>query len=70
MPSSNCGIAGLRPTYGRVSRAGGMPLSWTLDKPGPICLTADDCGLVVEAIAGPDPNDLAAADLSLLVHSY
>lgn len=61
-PSSNCGIAGLRPTYGLVSRAGGMPLSWTLDKPGPMCLTADDCGLVVEAIAGPDPNDLAATD--------
>ena len=60
MPSANCGIAGLRPTYGRVSRAGGMPLSWTLDKPGPMCLTADDCGLVVEAIAGPDPDDLAA----------
>ena len=62
MPSSNCGIAGLRPTYGLVSRAGGMPLSWTLDKPGPMCQTADDCGLVVEAIAGPDPNDLAATD--------
>ena len=61
-PSANCGIAGLRPTYGLVSRAGGMPLSWTLDKPGPMCLTADDCGLVVEAIAGPDPNDLAATD--------
>ena len=61
-PSSNCGIAGLRPTYGLVSRAGGMPLSWTLDKPGPMCLTADDCGLVVDAIAGPDPNDLAATD--------
>ncbi|MCY4530696.1 MAG: amidase, partial [Chloroflexi bacterium] len=61
-PSSNCGIAGLRPTYGLVSRAGGMPLSWTLDKPGPMCLTADDCGLVVEAIAGPDSNDLAATD--------
>ena len=61
-PSSNCGIAGLRPTYGLVSRAGGMPLSWTLDKPGPMCLTADDCGIVVEAIAGPDPNDLAATD--------
>ena len=62
MPSSNCGIAGLRPTYGLVSRAGGMPLSWTLDKPGPMCQTADDCGLVVEAIAGPDPNDLATTD--------
>lgn len=62
MPSSNCGIAGLRPTYGRVSRAGGMPLSWTLDKPGPMCQTADDCGLVVEAIAGPDSIDLAASN--------
>lgn len=61
-PSGNCGIAGLRPTYGLVSRAGAMPLSWTLDKPGPMCQTADDCGLVVEAIAGPDPNDLAASD--------
>lgn len=59
LPSANCGIAGLRPTYGRVSRFGGMPLSWTLDKPGPMCLTADDCGLVVEAISGHDPNDLS-----------
>ena len=56
-PSSNCGVAGLRPTYGRVSRYGAMALSWTLDKLGPLCLTADDCGLVLEAIAGPDPQD-------------
>ena len=59
LPSANCGITGLRPTYGRVSRFGGMPLSWTLDKPGPMCLTADDCGLVVESISGHDPNDLS-----------
>ena len=56
-PASNCGLAGLRPTYGRVSRYGAMALCWTLDKLGPLCLTADDCGLVLAAIAGPDPSD-------------
>ena len=56
-PSNNCGLSGLRPTYGRVSRHGAMALCWTLDKLGPLCLTADDCGIVLEAIAGPDPND-------------
>mgnify|MGYP001388948514 CR=1 FL=1 len=62
MPASFCGVAGLRPTYGRVSRYGAMALSWTLDKLGPLGLTADDCGLVLEAIAGPDPFDRTAAD--------
>ena len=61
-PANNCGVAGLRPTYGRVSRYGAMALSWTLDKLGPLCLTADDCGLVLEAIAGPDHNDQTATD--------
>jgi aspartyl-tRNA(Asn)/glutamyl-tRNA(Gln) amidotransferase subunit A len=56
-PASHCGIAGLRPTYGRVSRHGAMALSWSLDKLGPLGLTADDCGLVLEAIAGSDPLD-------------
>ena len=56
-PANNCGLSGLRPTYGRVSRHGAMALSWTLDKLGPMCLTADDCGLVLEAISGPDPDD-------------
>ena len=56
-PASHCGIAGLRPTYGRVSRYGAMALSWSLDKIGPLGLTADDCGLVLEAVAGPDPLD-------------
>jgi aspartyl-tRNA(Asn)/glutamyl-tRNA(Gln) amidotransferase subunit A len=56
-PAGFCGVAGLRPTYGRVSRHGAMTLSWTLDKIGPLALTADDCGLVLEAIAGPDPDD-------------
>jgi aspartyl-tRNA(Asn)/glutamyl-tRNA(Gln) amidotransferase subunit A len=62
MPASFCGVAGLRPTYGRVSRYGAMALSWTLDKLGPLGLTADDCGLVLEAIAGPDALDRTAAD--------
>ena len=58
-PANNCGIAGLRPSYGRVSRHGAMALSWSLDKLGPLCLNADDCGLVLEAIAGYDPEDLS-----------
>jgi aspartyl-tRNA(Asn)/glutamyl-tRNA(Gln) amidotransferase subunit A len=61
-PSSYCGIAGLRPTYGRVSRRGAMALCWTLDKLGPMCRTADDCGLVLAAIAGRDPEDEASLD--------
>jgi len=56
-PSTYCGLSGLRPTYGLVSRHGAMALCWTLDKLGPLCRTADDCGLVLEAIAGPDPRD-------------
>ena len=63
-PANNCGVSGLRPTYGRVSRYGAMALSWTLDKLGPLCLTADDCGLVLEAIAGADAKDPTTADLT------
>jgi len=61
-PANNCGLAGLRPTYGRVSRQGAMVLSWTLDKLGPLCLTADDCGIVLEAIAGEDADDPSTTD--------
>src|SRR5438876_10324704 len=60
-PATLCGVTGLRPTYGRVSRHGAMALCWTLDKLGPLALTADDCGLVLDAIAGPDPADPSAA---------
>lgn len=56
-PAAFCGVSGLRPTYGRVSRHGAMALSWTMDKLGPLARTAEDCGLVLEAIAGPDPLD-------------
>ena len=59
-PAAYSGVAGLRPTYGRVSRHGAMALSWTLDKLGPMGRTADDCGLVLAAIAGPDPLDPTA----------
>ena len=51
-PSMSCGLSGLRPTYGRVSRHGAMALCWTLDKLGPMCRAALDCGLVLDAIAG------------------
>ncbi len=56
-PSAFNGVTGLRPSYGRVSRYGAMPLCWTLDKIGPIARSAEDCELVIRAIAGPDPKD-------------
>ncbi len=56
-PSAYCGVTGLRPTYGRVSRHGAMALSWTLDKLGPLARSAEDCGTVLRAIEGPDPRD-------------
>ena len=56
-PSNRCGTTGLRPTYGRVSRYGAMALSWSMDKIGPICRTAEDCALVFDAIRGLDPLD-------------
>ncbi|HEX7446259.1 MAG TPA: amidase, partial [Pirellulales bacterium] len=61
-PAGYCGISGLRPTYGRVSRHGAMALSWSIDKLGPLARTADDCGLVLQAIAGFDPADPSSAD--------
>jgi len=56
-PAARCGVAGLRPSYGRVSRYGAMALSWTMDKIGPICRSAEDCALVFHAICGPDGKD-------------
>jgi aspartyl-tRNA(Asn)/glutamyl-tRNA(Gln) amidotransferase subunit A len=56
-PAAFTGTAGLRATYGRVSRFGAMTLCWTLDRLGPMCRSADDCGLVLEAMAGHDPCD-------------
>jgi aspartyl-tRNA(Asn)/glutamyl-tRNA(Gln) amidotransferase subunit A len=57
MPAHFCGVTGLKPTNGRVSRANAMPLSFTLDTVGPLARTAEDCALIMEAIAGPDPLD-------------
>lgn len=61
-PSIRCRVSGLRPTYGRVSRHGGMVLAQTMDKVGPLCRTAQDDALVLAAIAGSDPRDPSAVD--------
>jgi Asp-tRNA(Asn)/Glu-tRNA(Gln) amidotransferase A subunit family amidase len=62
-PSSRNGITGLRPTFGSVSRHGGMVLAWTQDTVGPMCRSAEDCALVLQAIQGPDGQDNAVLDV-------
>jgi Asp-tRNA(Asn)/Glu-tRNA(Gln) amidotransferase A subunit family amidase len=62
-PSTICGVTGLRPTFGRVSRYGAMTLSWTQDRLGPLCRTVEDCALVFDAIARADEQDLSVIDL-------
>ena len=62
-PASFCGIAGLMPTYGRVSRRGVIPYSFSLDHCGPMAWTAEDCAIMLHAIAGYDPNDPGSANL-------
>jgi aspartyl-tRNA(Asn)/glutamyl-tRNA(Gln) amidotransferase subunit A len=59
-PATSCGVTGLRPTYGRVSRHGAMALCWTLDKLGPMTRSAADAEIVLRAIAGADPDDPSA----------
>ncbi|HJQ25399.1 MAG TPA: amidase [Blastocatellia bacterium] len=61
-PSSRCGVVGLRPTYGRISRYGAMGLSWTMDKIGPLCRGVEDCAAVLRAAYGPDGRDLTVGD--------
>ncbi len=63
-PSAFCGVTGLRPTYGLVSRRGAMALAWTLDKIGPMCRSAEDCALVLHEIAGGDGQDPGSAGKS------
>jgi len=63
-------VSGLRPTYGRVSRHGAMALSWTMDKLGPMCRTASDCGLVLGAIAGYDPLDESSVRTPYIPHPH
>ncbi len=62
-PSSNCGVTGLRPTLGRISRYGVMALSWTQDRVGPMCRYAEDCALVMQAISKPDDRDMSVQDI-------
>ena len=62
-PSARCGVAGLRPTFGRVSRHGCMALSWTQDRLGPICRYAEDTAIVMQAIAKPDGRDMSVTDV-------
>jgi Asp-tRNA(Asn)/Glu-tRNA(Gln) amidotransferase A subunit family amidase len=61
-PSTRCGVTGLRPTFGFVPRTGAMALSWTMDKLGPVCRAVEDCAAVLEAIYGPDDEDLSVRD--------
>jgi len=62
-PSSTCGVTGLRPTLGRISRYGVMALSWTQDRLGPMCRYAEDCAIVMQAIARPDDRDMSVQDI-------
>jgi aspartyl-tRNA(Asn)/glutamyl-tRNA(Gln) amidotransferase subunit A len=62
-PAAYCGIVGLKPTYGRVSRRGVFPLSYTLDHCGPLTRTVEDCAIMMQALAGHDPFDPASADV-------
>jgi aspartyl-tRNA(Asn)/glutamyl-tRNA(Gln) amidotransferase subunit A len=64
-PSSHCGIVGIKPTYGRVSRYGVIPLSWSLDHAGPMTRNVEDCAILLQAIAGYDPSDPASANVNV-----
>jgi aspartyl-tRNA(Asn)/glutamyl-tRNA(Gln) amidotransferase subunit A len=61
-PAALCGISGIKPTYGRCSRVGILPLAYSLDHAGPMAWTAEDCALLLQAMAGHDPEDPASAD--------
>ena len=63
-PAALCGVAGIKPTYGRTSRAGVLPLSWSLDHVGPMARSVADCAVMLEAISGYDPRDPASADVA------
>ncbi|MBM2803068.1 MAG: amidase [Deltaproteobacteria bacterium] len=64
-PSSHCGIVGIKPTYGRVSRFGVIPLSWSLDHAGPMARSVEDCAIILQALAGYDANDNASANVAV-----
>jgi aspartyl-tRNA(Asn)/glutamyl-tRNA(Gln) amidotransferase subunit A len=65
LPSSHCSVVGIKPTYGRVSRYGVVPLSWSLDHAGPMSRSVEDCALLLQAIAGYDPKDPASANVAV-----
>ena len=67
-PCLRCGTTGLRPTFGRVSRAGAMSLCWSLDKLGPICRRVEDCMLVLAAINGSEPDAADPAAMNVALH--
>ena len=69
-PSTRCGVTGLRPTFGFVPRTGAMALSWTMDKLGPICRSVEDCAAVLQAIHGPDGQDLSVRDAAFNWNAY
>jgi aspartyl-tRNA(Asn)/glutamyl-tRNA(Gln) amidotransferase subunit A len=62
-PASFCGVVGFKPTYGRVSRGGARPLAWSLDHVGPLARSVADCAVMLQAIAGHDPDDPGSADV-------
>ncbi|MBI2182313.1 MAG: aspartyl/glutamyl-tRNA amidotransferase subunit A [Deltaproteobacteria bacterium] len=64
-PSSHCGVVGIKPTYGRVSRYGVVPLSWSLDHAGPMARSVEDCAILLQAIAGYDAKDPASANVAV-----
>src|SRR5262249_8659167 len=68
-PSAYCGVTGLRPTYGRVSRHGGMALAFSMDKIGVMARSADDCAMVLESISGHDPLDPSSVSAPAFVHN-
>lgn len=69
-PSTYCGLSGLRPTFGRVGRSGAMALSYTMDKIGPMARSADDCGLILTALAAHDPQDSGSLSQSEAAFHY
>ncbi|HKW26310.1 MAG TPA: amidase [Terriglobales bacterium] len=69
-PSAWCGIAGMRPSFGRVSRHGAMAIAYTMDKLGPMARTADDCGLILSVIGGHDPEDHDSLPARLAAFPY
>ena len=69
-PTAWCGVSGMRPSLGRVSRWGAMAIAWSMDKLGPLARTADDCGLVLSVIAGHDPKDFDSLPAGVAEFKY